>query len=156
MSLLLLLLRSYGKFLRYCTYKMSHVLQFFSANYYVRLTFLLEFFARSQIHVDWYWKILCIEEAHFHLDGTKNTHNCRILSEKHHHSFLHVIHCFLRTLLCRADLLKNLCSALNILKELTPRSLLTYSETENHYASLLESNILSSLQARHCITWFTV
>ncbi|GFT61234.1 uncharacterized protein TNCV_926851 [Trichonephila clavipes] len=42
------------------------------------LTFALTFLARVKVDASWTWKILWSDEAHFHLSGTVNTHNCRI------------------------------------------------------------------------------
>ncbi|GFU50783.1 uncharacterized protein TNCV_2494891 [Trichonephila clavipes] len=52
-----------------------------------RLTFALTFLARVEVDASWPWKILWSDEAHFHLSGTVNTHNCRIWDTENPRTF---------------------------------------------------------------------
>ncbi|GFV48877.1 uncharacterized protein TNCV_1342861 [Trichonephila clavipes] len=52
-----------------------------------RLTFALTFLARVEVDASWPWKILWSDEAHFHLSGTVNTHNCHILDTENPRTF---------------------------------------------------------------------
>ena len=52
-----------------------------------RLTFALTFLARIKVNVSWVWQILWNDETHFHLNGTVNTHNCRIWDTEYSHTF---------------------------------------------------------------------
>ncbi|GFW81413.1 uncharacterized protein TNCV_377611 [Trichonephila clavipes] len=49
-----------------------------------------EFLARLEGDPEWPWNILWTDEAHFHLDGSVNTHNCRIWETDSPHSILRV------------------------------------------------------------------
>ncbi|GFX88480.1 uncharacterized protein TNCV_2279481 [Trichonephila clavipes] len=59
-------------------YKIRHNQQLMANDREKRLTFALTFLARVKVDASWPWKILWSDEAHFHLSGTVNTHNCRI------------------------------------------------------------------------------
>ncbi|GFW84315.1 uncharacterized protein TNCV_1131841 [Trichonephila clavipes] len=59
-------------------YKIRHNQQLMVNDREKRLTFALTFLARVKVDASWPWKILWSDEAHFHLSGTVNTHNCRI------------------------------------------------------------------------------
>ncbi|GFV86879.1 uncharacterized protein TNCV_2198311 [Trichonephila clavipes] len=52
--------------------------------------FSLQFLARLEVDPEWPWNILWTDEAHFHLDGSVNTHNCRIWETDNPHSTLQV------------------------------------------------------------------
>ncbi|GFY25112.1 uncharacterized protein TNCV_2693031 [Trichonephila clavipes] len=55
-----------------------------------RHLFSLQFLARLEVDPEWPWNILWTDEAHFHLDGSVNTHNCRIWETDNPHSPLQV------------------------------------------------------------------
>ena len=51
------------------------------------MTFALTFLARVEVDASWSWQILWSNEAHFHISGTVNTHNCRIWDAKNPRTF---------------------------------------------------------------------
>ncbi|GFV43151.1 uncharacterized protein TNCV_1573971 [Trichonephila clavipes] len=66
------------KVVHFFPYKIRHNQQLMANDREKRLTFALTFLARVEVDASWPWKILWSDEAHFHLSGTVNTHNCRI------------------------------------------------------------------------------
>ncbi|GFX89776.1 uncharacterized protein TNCV_3712081 [Trichonephila clavipes] len=55
-----------------------------------RLNISLQFLASLEVDPELPWNILWTDEAHFHLDGLVNTHNCRIWETDNPHSTLQV------------------------------------------------------------------
>ncbi|GBM10353.1 hypothetical protein AVEN_131085-1 [Araneus ventricosus] len=47
-----------------------------------RLAFAVRFLNRMADDLSWPWKILWSDEAHFYLNGTVNTQNCRIWAKE--------------------------------------------------------------------------
>ena len=68
-------------------YKIRYNQQFLPIDRKKRLTFALTFLARVEVDASWPWQILWSDEAHFHLNGTVNTHNCRICDTKNPRTF---------------------------------------------------------------------
>ncbi|GFV11487.1 uncharacterized protein TNCV_1413641 [Trichonephila clavipes] len=68
-------------------YKIRHNQQLMANDREKRLTFALTFLARVEVDASWPWKILWSDEAHFHLSGTVNTHNCRIWDTENPRTF---------------------------------------------------------------------
>ncbi|GBN16423.1 hypothetical protein AVEN_126506-1 [Araneus ventricosus] len=66
------------KMVHFFRYKISHNQQLLAIDREKRLTFVLIFLARVEVDASWPRQILWSDEAHFHLRGTVNTHNCRI------------------------------------------------------------------------------
>ncbi|GFU32491.1 uncharacterized protein TNCV_4890101 [Trichonephila clavipes] len=66
------------KVVHFFPYKIRHNQQLTANDREKRLTFALTFLAKVEVEASWPWKILWSDEAHFHLSGTVNTHNCRI------------------------------------------------------------------------------
>lgn len=78
------------KVLRYYPYKLSLLQQLLPADLDSRQTFALRFLARVELQDEWPWNILWTDEAHFHLEGAVNTHNCRIWAATNPHAFLQI------------------------------------------------------------------
>ncbi|GFU75177.1 uncharacterized protein TNCV_2056201 [Trichonephila clavipes] len=55
-----------------------------------RHLFSLQFLARLEVDPEGHWNIIWTDEAHFHLDGSVNTHNCRIWEADNPYSTLQV------------------------------------------------------------------
>ncbi|GFS83592.1 uncharacterized protein TNCV_1658011 [Trichonephila clavipes] len=72
------------KVVHFFPYKIRHNQQLMANDREKRLTFALTFLARVEVDAAWPWKILWSDEAHFHLSGTVNTHNCRISDTDFH------------------------------------------------------------------------
>ncbi|GFS48265.1 uncharacterized protein TNCV_2296521 [Trichonephila clavipes] len=75
------------KVVHFFPYKIRHNQQLMANDREKRLTFALTFLARVEAHASWPWKILWSDEAHFHLSGTVNTHNCLILDTENPRTF---------------------------------------------------------------------
>ncbi|GFU63886.1 uncharacterized protein TNCV_2313921 [Trichonephila clavipes] len=76
--------------LRYYPYKLQLVQELLPHDFETRYLFSLQFLARLEIDPEWLWNILWTDEAHFHLDGSVNTHTCRIWESDNPHSTLQV------------------------------------------------------------------
>ncbi|GFS75026.1 uncharacterized protein TNCV_1396791 [Trichonephila clavipes] len=76
--------------LRYYPYKLQLVQELFPHDFETRHLFSLQFLTRLEVDPEWPWNILWTDEAHFHLDGSVNTHNCRIWETDNPHSTLQV------------------------------------------------------------------
>ncbi|GFW06277.1 uncharacterized protein TNCV_37511 [Trichonephila clavipes] len=76
--------------LRYYPYKLQFVQELLPHDFETRHLFSLQFLARLEVDPEWPWNILSTDEAHFHLDGSVNTHNCRIWETDNPHSTLRV------------------------------------------------------------------
>ncbi|GBM99708.1 hypothetical protein AVEN_104067-1 [Araneus ventricosus] len=58
--------------------KITHVQELVPADLPKREVFVLQFLARMEMDNAWLWNSLWTDEAHFHLQGSVNTQNCRI------------------------------------------------------------------------------
>ncbi|GFU68677.1 uncharacterized protein TNCV_308921 [Trichonephila clavipes] len=76
--------------LRYYPYKLLLLQELLPHDFETRHLFSLQFLARLEVDPEWPWNILWTDEAHFHLDGSVNTHNCRIWESDNLHSTLQV------------------------------------------------------------------
>ncbi|GFV41160.1 transposable element tc3 transposase [Trichonephila clavipes] len=76
--------------LRYYPYKLQLVQELLPHHFETRHLFALQFLARLEVDPEWPWNILWTDEAHFHLDGSVNTHNCRIWESDNPHSTLQI------------------------------------------------------------------
>ncbi|GFX71240.1 DUF4817 domain-containing protein [Trichonephila clavipes] len=74
----------------YYPYKLQLVHELLLHDFETRHLFSLQFLARFEVDPEWPWNILWTDEAHFHLDGSVNTHNCRIWESVNPHSTLQV------------------------------------------------------------------
>ncbi|GBM29950.1 hypothetical protein AVEN_167430-1 [Araneus ventricosus] len=59
-------------------FKITDVQELVPADLSKREVFALQFLARMEVENAWPWNILWTDEAHFHLQGSANTQNCRI------------------------------------------------------------------------------
>ncbi|GBL81484.1 hypothetical protein AVEN_143747-1 [Araneus ventricosus] len=59
-------------------FKIMHVQELVPADLPKREAFALQFLARMEVDNAWPWNILWTDEAHFHIQGSVNTQNCRI------------------------------------------------------------------------------
>ncbi|GFX94717.1 transposable element tc3 transposase [Trichonephila clavipes] len=109
------------------------------------------FLARLEVDPEWPWNILWTDEAHFHLDGSVNTHNCRIWETDNPHSTLRVpLHSPKVTVWCGFS--ASFIHGPYFLEELGSRGTVTCSITGQRYASLLRNKIIPDLQARQCLS----
>ncbi|GFV37278.1 uncharacterized protein TNCV_2255801 [Trichonephila clavipes] len=94
---------------------------------------------------------LWTDEAHFHLDGSVNTHNCRIWESDNSHSTLQVsLHSPKVTVWCGFS--ASFILGPYFFEELGAGGPVTCSITGQRYASLLRNKIIPDLQARQCLS----
>ncbi|GFW94696.1 uncharacterized protein TNCV_4247361 [Trichonephila clavipes] len=116
-----------------------------------RHLFSLQFLARLEVDPEWPWNILWTDEAHFHLDGSVNTHNCRIWETDNPHSTLRVpLHSPKVTVWCGFS--ASFILGPYFFEELGAGGPITCSITGHRYASLLRNKIIPDLQARQCLS----
>ncbi|GFV71321.1 uncharacterized protein TNCV_1476261 [Trichonephila clavipes] len=109
------------------------------------------FLARLEVDPEWPWNILWTDEAHFHLDGSVNTHNCRIWETDNPHSTLRVpLHSPKVTVWCGFS--ASFILGPYFFEELGAGGPVTCSITGQRYASLLRNKIIPDLQARQCLS----
>ncbi|GFW72759.1 uncharacterized protein TNCV_1266031 [Trichonephila clavipes] len=116
-----------------------------------RHLFSLQFLARLEVDPEWLWNILWTDEAHFHLDSSVNTHNCRIWESDNPHSTLQVpLHSPKVTVWC--GFFASFILGPYLFEELGAGGLVACSITGQRYASLLRNKIIPDQQARQCLS----
>ncbi|GFV37595.1 uncharacterized protein TNCV_4982171 [Trichonephila clavipes] len=116
-----------------------------------RHLFSLQFLARLEVDPEWPWNILWTDEAHFHLDGLVNAHNCRIWESENPHSTLQVpLHSPKVTVWCGFS--ASFILGPYFFEELVARGPVTCHITGQRYASLLRNKIIPDLQTRQCLS----
>ncbi|GFX63234.1 transposable element tc3 transposase [Trichonephila clavipes] len=137
--------------LRYYPYKLQFVQELLPSDFETRYLFSLQFLARLQVDPEWPWNILWTDEAHFHLDGSVNTHNCRIWETDNPHCTLRVpLHSPKVTVWCGFS--ASFILGPYFFEELGAGGPVTCSITGQRYASLLRNKIIPDLQARQCLS----
>ncbi|GBO42642.1 hypothetical protein AVEN_256411-1 [Araneus ventricosus] len=86
-------------------FKITHAQELVPADLPKREAFALKFLARMEVDNEWPWN-LWTDEAHFHLQGSFNTQNCRIWAIENPFQSSKCNHCLfiLKMSLCGADL----------------------------------------------------
>ncbi|GBN27936.1 hypothetical protein AVEN_216322-1 [Araneus ventricosus] len=64
------------------SFKIKHVQELVPADLPEREAVALQFLARMEVDNAWPWNILWTDEAHFYLQGSVNTQNCRIWAKE--------------------------------------------------------------------------
>ncbi|GFX00672.1 uncharacterized protein TNCV_2236791 [Trichonephila clavipes] len=137
--------------IRYYAYKLQFVQELLPHDFETRHLFSLQFLARLEVDPEWPWNILWTEEAHFYVDGSVNTHNCRIWESDNPHSTLRVpLHSPKVTVWCGFSV--SLILGPYFFEELGAGDPVTCSFTGQRYASLLRNKIIPDLQARQCLS----
>ncbi|GFY11315.1 uncharacterized protein TNCV_4472981 [Trichonephila clavipes] len=137
--------------LRYYPYKLQFVQELLPHDFETRHLFSLQFLARLEVDPEWPWNIRRTDEAHFHLDGSVNTHNCRIWETDNPHSTLRVpLHSPKVTVWCGFS--ASFILGPYFFEELGAGGPVTCSITGQRYASLLRNKIIPDLQARQCLS----
>ncbi|GFU19326.1 uncharacterized protein TNCV_3032481 [Trichonephila clavipes] len=137
--------------LRYYPYKLQFVQELLPHDFETRHLFSLQFLARLEVDPEWPWNILWTDKAHFHLDGSVNTHNCRIWETDNPHSTLRVpLHSPKVTAWCGFS--ASFILGPYFFEELGAGGPVTCSITGQRYASLLRNKIIPDLQARQCFS----
>ncbi|GFU00492.1 uncharacterized protein TNCV_1692691 [Trichonephila clavipes] len=137
--------------LLYYPYKLQFLQELLPHDFETRHLFSLQFLARLEVDPEWPWNILWTDEAHFHLDGSVNTHNCRIWETDNPHSTLRVpLHSPKVTVWCGFS--ASFILGTYFFEELGAGGPVTYSITGQRYASLLRNKIIPDPQARQCLS----
>ncbi|GFV63819.1 uncharacterized protein TNCV_2278231 [Trichonephila clavipes] len=137
--------------LRYYLYKLQFVQELLPYDFKTRHLFSLQFLARLEVDPEWPWNILWTDKAHFHLDGSVNTHNCRIWETDNPHSTLRVpLHSPKVRVWCGFS--ASFILGPYFFEELGAGGPVTCSITGQRYASLLRNKIIPDLQARQCLS----
>ncbi|GFV30922.1 uncharacterized protein TNCV_4013561 [Trichonephila clavipes] len=114
-----------------------------------RHLFSLQFLACLEVDPEWPWNILWTDEAHFHLDGSVNTHNCRIWESDNPHSTLQdSLHSPKVTVWCGFS--TSFILGPYFFQKLGAGGPVTCSITGQRYASLLRNKIIPDLQLVSC------
>ncbi|GBM78326.1 hypothetical protein AVEN_27926-1 [Araneus ventricosus] len=110
-------------------FKITHVQDLVPADLPKREAFALQFLARMDVDNAWPWNILWTDGAHFHLQGSVNTQNCRIYGQERNRSKCN--HCLftLKRSLCGAGLWQHLSLALSFSRKLVLRILYNQWDT---------------------------
>lgn len=138
------------KIIHFYPYKISRVQELLYTDHDKRLTFALTFLARMEVDDAWPWKILWGDEAHFYLNGTVNTQNCRIWDDKSPHAVTAIpLHSPKVTVWCgfTAEFIVGPFFYENI----TPTGPVTCSVTGEKYRHMLNSFVIPALQQRQCL-----
>ncbi|GFW50757.1 uncharacterized protein TNCV_3443991 [Trichonephila clavipes] len=126
-------------------------LELFPHDSETRHLFSLQFLSRLEVDPECPWNIICTDEAHFHLDGSVNTHNCRIWETDNPLSTLRVpLHSTKVTVWWGFS--ASFILGPYFFEELGAGGSVTCSITGQRYASLLRNKIIPDLQARQCLS----
>ena len=136
--------------LRYYPYKLQFVKELLPHDFESRHLFSLEFLDRLEVDSEWPWNILWTDEVHFHLDGSVNTHNCRIWQPKNPHSILQVPLQSANLTVC-CGFTAAFIFGQYFFDELTARGPITYSITGKRCATLLCGFASTSVPFTHNI-----
>lgn len=119
-------------------------------NPHYRTDFACWFVARIAVENAWPWNILWSDEAHFILNGSVNTQNCRIWGTASpnvvHEQSLHSDYV---TVWC--DFTANFILGPFIFEESTPQGPKRCSCMSAHYFKLLQQKVIPTLQERKCL-----
>ncbi|GFW39649.1 uncharacterized protein TNCV_3188201 [Trichonephila clavipes] len=127
--------------LRYYPYKLQPVQEVVPHDFKTRHMFSLQFLARLEVDLELPWNILWTDEVHFHLDGSVNTHNCRIWETDNPHSTLQVpLHSPKVTVWC--GFFASFILGPYFFEELGDGGPVTCAITVQRYASLLRNKII--------------
>ncbi|GFV27253.1 uncharacterized protein TNCV_3459481 [Trichonephila clavipes] len=141
--------------LRYYPYKLQLVQELLPHDFETRHLFSLQFLARLEDDPEWPWNILWTDEAHFPVDGSANTHSCRIWETDNPHSTLQVpLYSPKVTVWCGFS--ASFILGPYFVEELGAGGPVTCSITGQRYASLLRNKIIPYLQAHQCLSHITL
>jgi hypothetical protein len=138
------------KIIHFYPYKISRVQELRNNDHDKRLNFALTFLARMEVDDAWHWEILWEDEAHFYLNGTVNTQNCRIWDTKspiciQKHSLTFTKGNCLVWFHRRNDL------GPFFYENITPTGLETCFVTGSKYRQMLNNCVIPALQQRQCL-----
>ncbi|GFT54416.1 transposable element tc3 transposase [Trichonephila clavipes] len=137
--------------LHYYPYKLQLVQELFPHVFETRHLFSLQFLTRLELDPEWPWNILWTDEAHFRLDGSVNTHNCRIWETDNSHSTLQVP-LYSPKVTVWSGFSASFILGKYFFEEIGAGGPVTCYTTGQRYASLLRNKIIPDLQARQCLS----
>ncbi|GFV38715.1 uncharacterized protein TNCV_4420831 [Trichonephila clavipes] len=118
------------------------------------LTFVLTFLARVEVDASWPWKILWSDEAHFHLSGTVNTHNCRIWNTESPRTFQEIpLHSPKVTVWC--GFTATFILGPFFFEETTRNGSVTCTVTARRYKNMLENFVAPQMLQHQCLDSIT-
>ncbi|GFU60287.1 uncharacterized protein TNCV_3404331 [Trichonephila clavipes] len=109
------------------------------------------FLTRLEVDPEWPWNILWTDEAHFHLDGSVNTHNCRIWETDNPHFTLQVP-LYSPKVTVWSGFSTSFILGKYFFEKIGAGGPVTCYTTGQRYASLLRNKIIPDLQARQCLS----
>ncbi|GFV35673.1 uncharacterized protein TNCV_1892831 [Trichonephila clavipes] len=119
-----------------------------------RLPFALTFLARVEVDASWSWKILWSGEAHFHLSGTVNTHNCRIWDTENPRTFQEIpLHSQKVTVWC--GFTATFILGPFFFKETTRNGPVTCTVTARRYKNMLGNFVAPQMLQHQCLDSIT-
>ncbi|GFX12557.1 uncharacterized protein TNCV_3156781 [Trichonephila clavipes] len=131
-------------------YKIRHNQQLMANDREKRLTFALAFLARVEVNASWPWKIIWSDEAHFHLSGTVNTHNCHIWDTENPRTFQEIpLHSPKVTVWC--GFTATFILGPFFFEETTRNGPLTCTVTARRYKNMLENFVAPERLQHQCL-----
>lgn len=138
------------KILKFYPYKITHIQELLPGDTNTRFEFALRFLARMEVDNEWPWRILWSDEAHFHVCGDINTHNCRIWADTNPHVGQQIpLHSPKVTVWC--GFTASFIIGPYFYEEFGRNGLVTCSVNSHRYADMLENFVIPHLQQRNCI-----
>ncbi|GFT32343.1 uncharacterized protein TNCV_4483811 [Trichonephila clavipes] len=111
-------------------------------------------YSKVEVDASWLWKILWSDEAHFHLSGTINIHNCRIWDTKNPRTFQEIpLHSPKVTVWCgfRATFILGPF----FFEETTRNDPVTCTVTARMYKNMLENFVAPKMLQHQCLDSIT-
>jgi hypothetical protein len=139
------------KIIQFYPYKISRHQQLIPGDSQKRVDFALMFLARMDVDDAFPWKILWGDEAHFYMNGTVNTQNCRIWASEPP-NVIHEIPLHSPNLTVWCGFTARFILGPYFFEELRPSGPVTCSVTAKRYLHMLETFVVPQLQQRQCLT----
>lgn len=138
------------RILKFYPYKICPVQELLPGDAATRIEFALRFLARMEVDDAWPWHILWSDEAHFHLNGGINTHNCRIWAATNPHACLQKpLHSPKVTVWC--GFTASFIIGPYFYEESRQSGPVTCSVNADRYAAMLRNFVVPQLQQRGCL-----
>ncbi|GBL88979.1 hypothetical protein AVEN_255144-1 [Araneus ventricosus] len=132
------------------SFKITYVQELVPADLPKREAFALQFHARMEVDNAWPWNTLWTDEAHFYLQGSVNTQNCRIWARNNPFQMQPLtLHSQKVTVWCGFAAAFILC--LFFFEEIGPSGPVTCTVDGKRYESLLRNQLIPALQQRGCV-----
>lgn len=137
--------------MHYFPYKIHHTQQLLDRDKPQRLSFAVSFLNRMTVDLSWPWNILWSDEAHFYLNGTVNTQNCRIWAQENPRMHTEIpLHSPKVTVWC--GFTATFILGPFFFEEITARGPVTCSVTGRRYHDMLQTFVVPQLQGMRVLT----